>query len=450
MGSSVRGSCGDNWVTTTATSPAVFTVDAPCLPGMEGGLVLAAGSECGGGGGCASPCVVGLLALPLSRTSDGVQIHVAISWPHVAAALHQTTPAVCTTHPPHSVSTSLPATLGHIDTPPAAAGIPSGTQRVPTAGVPMSRPVAVPGWLRGVVLVRTQHSWGTGVVVTPGGLVITNAHLLLPGATGQKERAAIRSEVSRWTAARLPSGGREGVGGTEAAGVVRHCCAGPSGAAVCAPSAHVSSGGSGGSQSRRRFSSSFSRYASDYKDAAAAGVAAGRPGSEGGGVVRRHTSATCMVRMASPGSHARWCAAHILYIFTNHLDLAVLQLAVPGLESGGVGGGGGGGICGSAGGVEVRAPASTAASASSTASSLPHIQLPPHSSEHGTSVSKQGMQGGPVVGAQSCVHASMPAAPRVFVVGHGLVGPAAGWPAAVTAGNVAQVCDCVSTFLLLS
>ena len=36
------------------------------------------------------------------------------------------------------------------------------------------------------------------------------------------------------------------------------------------------------------------------------------------------------------------------------------------------------------------------------------------------------------------------------LVGHGLVGPAAGWPAAVTAGNVAQVCDCVSTLLLLS
>ncbi len=68
--------------TDVVSGPPVFTLDAPCLPGMEGAPVLGLSHACQGPHFCAQQCkawqrsVLGVLSLPLSRVSDGVQIQV--------------------------------------------------------------------------------------------------------------------------------------------------------------------------------------------------------------------------------------------------------------------------------------------------------------------------------------------------------------------------------------
>lgn len=81
-----RGDPAPAALTGAVSGPPVFTLDAPCLPGMEGGLVLAAEHGCrawgGGGAGHVGPGgrrVLGVLGLPLSRSQDGVQMQVRVA-----------------------------------------------------------------------------------------------------------------------------------------------------------------------------------------------------------------------------------------------------------------------------------------------------------------------------------------------------------------------------------
>mmetsp|Transcript_3040 Transcript_3040/g.7981 ORF Transcript_3040/g.7981 Transcript_3040/m.7981 type:complete len:427 (+) Transcript_3040:2-1282(+) len=136
----------------------------------------------------------------------------------------------------------------------------SSNQQMDACSSQPGPPAALQRALAGVVLIRTRSSWATGVLISEGGLLLTNAHLLVPN----------RVPVHRPTS--------------------------PSAAPPSAPSSSIT-------------------------EAAAGALAA-------------DLYPSCSVRIPaqglSPGqgqrSRQRWLPARVMYVFRNHLDLAVLQL----------------------------------------------------------------------------------------------------------------------------
>lgn len=372
------------------SQPAVFTVDAPCLPGMEGGLVYLQDPQ---GQAQGSPVILGMLGLPLSRSSDAVQLPLALSWPLVLEAFRQ----YCSgSGSPTNSSTGSSSASGKeagsrgllqgaegqgTVVASAAAGTDSSSSRSsgihpwPTLGLEpcdqgilrspeacsscgSNRHAGIAGLLRmhapvseamqGVVLVRTQGSWATAVLVTPCHL-ITNAHLLQP--------------------------------------------------ALASPPAPGAPGKAPGQPNDSTQSSS----------------------SFGAGMGRPPQPSTCMVRATDSAGLHHWLTARVVFIFSNHLDLAVLQLE-PNAAGSSLGG--------SIGSLGSR-PQSEA---------LPFLRpvsLPP------AYVQPQQQPMGHHHATQQPKPHSEPSQQlrngELFVLGHGLFGPSAGWPCAVTRGNCARV-----------
>ncbi len=486
------------------SAPALFTIDAPTQPGMEGGLVLwqqqlpatccrLPGHAAGGEGGSRALAPAGLLALPLSRALDGVQIQVALSWPHVAHAWasflraerqHQraTAPApsareVCAARmlapPPHTLSpgqrggdpahahctpllTPPPRSHAALQAPPHRAPVAPRHSATPLltasacshaaplphlAGPPALPPPRCPATplaqaVASVVLIRTPHSWATGVVVAATGLVLTNAHLLVPTpglvspATPRRPPPQQQQQQQQQQRKRSP-----------AAGDLGPCHASPEKAPESGPRGAGSSGHATSSQAEGRSGEVALRRG-------ACGAAAERQ------VRRDGASATCLVRIATPpacpaaaapeadgaaaGWSVRWVPAHVVFVFSNHLDLAVLQLQLPSDSSALA-------PPGHAAGEQGVGEAPPHAAAGEEGQ-LPHLQLPAVLQWQRRGAQQEGQSGGGEVVASGglgleaagCGHVQY-GSQRCYVVGHGLVGPGAGWPAAVTVGNIAQV-----------
>ena len=139
----------------------LFILDVQPLPGMEGGPVtlLSTGQ------------VVGMLLQPLRAAA--AQVHVALAAPGdaVLQALGWTPAA------------PGPGGTAHAWRPAAA----SGTGH-PSFGFSSSRS-SIEVAARSVVAVQTSGSWASGVILTPAGHVLTNAHLLQPrGLAGHASR----------------------------------------------------------------------------------------------------------------------------------------------------------------------------------------------------------------------------------------------------------------------
>ncbi len=152
---------------------AVMIVDAACLPGMEGSIVVPTACE---GGPASLPPILGLLCCPLSRCSDGVQLHLVVAWREVEHGLRlflleRSKPA--SRKGLGDATSQLPAAPMS----PPASLIPSarrcdsltasgGRLQIPAAGVgteSIRESTPIEQALKGVVLVKAGGSWASGV-----------------------------------------------------------------------------------------------------------------------------------------------------------------------------------------------------------------------------------------------------------------------------------------------
>ncbi|GFR47976.1 hypothetical protein Agub_g9800 [Astrephomene gubernaculifera] len=199
-------------------------------------------------------------------------------------------PAASTLLPWHTHSAPCPVPLAlPFPHPPVVQPADSGS----SLSIPVSEAQQLPGWvLHAVVLLRCNGSWATGVVVEAGsGLLITTAHLfngLL--REGGASRGSGGSSGARGAAA--------GDGGPSTAAWGHILCwarvpwVTPDAAGRVQPGAAAAAGTGGGG---------------------GAAYAAGGGGNEG----------------VAAGYGYRWLRARVLYVWSNHLDLAVLQLEPP-------------------------------------------------------------------------------------------------------------------------
>eukprot|EP00775_Hariotina_reticulata_P010447 gene10447-biopygen9974 len=195
---------------------------------------------------------------------------------------------------------------------------PPGCHTIPAAAHAAAAAAAVAAARRSVMMVRMGRSWGSGVVMTSSGLILTNAHLFAAEDTSSRHAQVGNTNRSRTSARVL-------------------------------------------------------------------------------------LTATASIRLTrEDSSSSSWLPAKLLHCFQGYLDLAVLQVLPDSLEQ---------------------------------LHLLHQGQLEPLQLHQpgfaGTSGSKQL----DVVQAVQAVHAGQ----QVFVLGHGLFGPAVGWPPAVTSGCAARV-----------
>ncbi|GAB4814878.1 hypothetical protein N2152v2_001924 [Parachlorella kessleri] len=175
--------------------PALLALDLRCLPGMEGGPVFDPIGQ-----------VIGMLAPPLMSSTAQAQLALAIPADALAAAVSAVVrqprgaaslgsregvdvpgSAACTAddHGVRAVGLAAPTCGLAAAAVPAAAppGLASHQGGAPFGVAPGACDISL-GFLRqalgSIVAVATGASWASGVIVTPQGHVLTNAHLFEP------------------------------------------------------------------------------------------------------------------------------------------------------------------------------------------------------------------------------------------------------------------------------
>ncbi len=128
----------------------------------------------------------------------------------------------------------------------------------------------------------------------------------------------------------------------------------------------------------------------------------------------------CSIRVTLLGGSTAWIPALVLYVFKNHLDLAVLQLTrLP----------------------QTLMPLSLEQQQETQTQNLPasHAVMGDGCSLHVNDTCKPRVIVGPASkGDQGLLGRN------VHVLGHGLFGPSLSWPAWATHGNICKVCVCVA------
>ena len=358
------------------SEPAAFLLDARCQPGCEGAPILACYSHAP-----APPPhpqqqqqqqLVGLLASPLLRETDGVEVQVALAWPAVWRAAW---PCLLLLQAEEA-------------------------QRRPQQGggvAPrMKQPVRM--LLNSVSSVNSANSVSSACPSPPGG------QAWLPAAAAPAALCAAPASASR-----TPSAGHCLLGPPAHAGAqlqlpptsatLPAAAASPPPAAASLPLLLVRQGvvmvrargqwASGVLLTTSGLLVTNSHVVHDRPAAQLARHDGSSAGSSSGATPTPAIQIQVRVPGSSPGSFA-WLPAQCLHCFTNHLDLAVLQLLLP-----------------------PRQAADPAASGSLLAAPLRPLALAPDS--------------------------SLLAGAAVVVLGHGLFGPGVGWAASATAGNILKV-----------
>jgi hypothetical protein len=413
--------------------PPVMLLDAPALPGMEGGPVLRpmhqqlqplpadkapSGDQQGTGFGtlrCPGAStgaavvmhglqgqhdLIGVLTLPLSRLRDGVQLPVAVTWPHVYQALclfnqscgsgqlHRSAlPGISTGA---NAARSIPLPLGGmtngtcISQQPSRMQLQSTLSMQPCHGIsssPLWSPSAVQAAQQSVVMVRARNSWATGVVVTPLH-ILTNAHLLLPSMSHQPAPVLTTQATSSPLSLSPASSNAQSYTST-----------------ATYPGSRLSSGGDGISSLQYSNKSRYPQYLG--------------------------------VRISTGAGGARWVRARILHIFTTHLDLAVLEVVQPQQEVAGRG----------AQHQSLHLTPLTLRVADSQPMGFDPVQPPGLISA--PVVATAGPSGMAAEQIQRGSHAQqgLQVGEEILVIGHGLFGPHVAWAAApgITYGSVARV-----------
>lgn len=205
-------------VLTARNSLALLLADVRCLPGMEGGPVWA--------GGAAGGRLLGLLAPPLRAPAVHAEMSVVLPVRAVLAAVEAAVAGV-----------GSRAQQG-LHTLAASGGEPAG---------------ALQRALGAIVAVSAGGSWASGVVVTPHGHVLTNAHAVAPaGSALQRSPVAAHAPTPPPLAPVRVLVGR-GAGAQWLPARVVHCfcgpldlavlqLAGPAAAAACPPPAALAAG----------------------------------------------------------------------------------------------------------------------------------------------------------------------------------------------------------------
>jgi hypothetical protein len=245
--------------------PHVCMLDSCCFPGMEGAPV------------CCQACGH-LLALLLPPLRNGhVELPLAASWHLLEAALlpimqrQALQPSTALSGPSSTHSTLSSSSMqsssssGPCQLAPAAAAAAMPLAPLPAPSTPSRLPAAIRRAQQAVVMVRAGGSWASGVLVSAGGVVLTNAHLF-----HEERAAAVAARKARQKQQQQQQRGQQQRGQLETDLSEEAACPGIS-----------------------------------CQVKLAGGAGSGLPGG------------------------SSWLPATLLHLFTGYLDLAVLQLQLP-------------------------------------------------------------------------------------------------------------------------
>jgi len=121
--------------------PALVSVDARFMPGQEGGPVVDGNGN-----------FIGIMTLPMRLSAEGTELPLMLS----ACSVRETLLATCSIYPGMQTRSKI-----KLQSPPAIYNHDLSSQ-----------------WLASVVMIETEVGWGTGLVISACGTVITNAHVI--------------------------------------------------------------------------------------------------------------------------------------------------------------------------------------------------------------------------------------------------------------------------------
>lgn len=164
LGSSSRGGCASGGGSRGVSPPALLLADLRCSPGMEGGPVFET-SPAAGRPAAALPPLLGMLLPPLKAPAAAVELALVVPIGAVAEAAHS----------------ALGASRLLVDSSSGGSSNAASGQAAAAAGLS-----AVHASLPAVVAVSAAGSWASGVIVSSGGHMLTNAHALQPALPAQQ------------------------------------------------------------------------------------------------------------------------------------------------------------------------------------------------------------------------------------------------------------------------